>query len=181
MMLPINHVWVSVGTSRWICCVSTFKQVFFEMHLKMGLTRTLQMWWCMILPAWIFATSNTLHTLPTCLFTLGRSRLPRRKLWKIRIMLNLCPSHTEIFSKRRKIYSWLCERLELMWLPLKNDPASRVLGNAFDLDFEFHWANDREIEARWGLTLVEDNCNNLALAKVAGIARMSYNPLVFQW
>ena len=27
---------------------------------------------------------------------------------------------------------------------------------------------------------VEDNCNNLALAKVAGIARMPYNPLVFQ-
>ena len=28
--------------------------------------------------------------------------------------------------------------------------------------------------------LVEDNCNNLTLAKVAEIARMSYNPLVFQ-
>ena len=118
-------------------------------------------------------------TLPTCLFTLGRLRLPRRKLWKIGIMLNMCPSHTEIFSKRRKIYSWLCERLELMWQPLKNGPASRALGNAFDLDLEFHWANDREIEARWGRTLVEDNCNNLAPAKVAGIARMPYNPLVF--
>ena len=112
--------------------------------------------------------------------TLGWSRLPRRKLRKIGLRLNLCPSHTEIFSKRRKIYSWLCERLELMWQPLKNGPASRALGNAFDLDLEFHWANDREIEARWGRTLVEDNCNNLALAKVAGIARMPYNPLVFQ-
>ena len=63
-------------------------------------------------------------------------------------MLNLCPSHTEIFSKRRKIYSWLCERLELMWQLLKNGPACRALGNAFDLDFEFHWVNGREIEAR---------------------------------
>ena len=112
--------------------------------------------------------------------TSDRSRLPRRKLRKIGLRLNLCPSHTEIFSKRRKIYSWLCERLELMWQPLKNGPASRALGNAFDLDLEFHWANDREIEARWGRTLVEDNCNNLAPAKVAGIARMPYNPLVFQ-
>ena len=153
------------------------------MHLKMGLTRTMQMWWCMILPAWIFACHNEkvpqTH-LPTCLLILSRSRLPRRKLRKIGVMLNLCLSHTEIFSKRRKIYSWLCERLELMWQLLRNGPASRALGNAFDLDFEFHWVNGREIEARWGRTLVEDNCNNLALAKVAGIARMPYNPLVFQ-
>ncbi len=28
--------------------------------------------------------------------------------------------------------------------------------------------------------LVEDNWNNLTLAKVAGIARMFYNPAVFQ-
>ena len=82
------------------------------------------------------------------ILALGQSRLPRRKLRKIQHMLNLCPSHTEIFSKRRKIYSWLCERLELMWQLLKNGPACRALGNAFDLDFEFHWVNGREIEAR---------------------------------
>ena len=105
----------------------------------------------------------------------GWSRLPQRKLRKIGLILNLCPSHTEIFSKRRKIYSWLCERLELMWQLLKNAPASRALCNAFDLDFEFHWVNGREIEARWGHMLEEDNCNDLALAKVAGIASMPYN------
>ena len=32
---------------------------------------------------------------------------------KIVYSLNWCLSHTEIFSKRRKIYSWLSERLEL--------------------------------------------------------------------
>ena len=104
--------------------------------------------------------------------------LPWRKLIEIRLVLNLCPSHTEIFSKRRKIYSWMYERLELMRQPLKNFPTSRTLGNAFDLDFEFHYVNGLEIEARWGRTLVEDNCNNFTQAKVAEIARMPYNPLV---
>ena len=33
----------------------------------------------------------------------------KRNRWS----LNKCPSHTEIFSKRRKIYSWMYERLEL--------------------------------------------------------------------
>ena len=75
-------------------------------------------------------------------------RLPWRKLREIGIMLNLCPSHTEIFSKRRKIYSWLCERLELMGLLLKKVPTSRALGNAFDFDFEFHLVKDHKIEAR---------------------------------
>ena len=78
----------------------------------------------------------------------SRLVLPCRKLREIVVRLNLCPSHTEIFSKRRKIYSWLCERLELMGLLLKKVPTSGALGNAFDFDFEFHLVKDHKIEAR---------------------------------
>ena len=42
--------------------------------------------------------------------------LPWRKLIEIRLVLNLCPSHTEIFSKRRKIYSWMSKRLDKSFL-----------------------------------------------------------------
>ena len=74
--------------------------------------------------------------------------LPRRKLRKMVSILNLCPSHTEIFSKRRKIYSWLCERLELMWCALKTNANSKCSWQCFWF-WSWTWLmNGRETETR---------------------------------
>ena len=150
-MLPAYHVCASVGTSKWFYYVSKLVVMYFwkyvcssclkciwrwvwPEHCKCGDAWSADMKFCLPLQKKSTDPPNTSVQLPP----LGWLMLPQRKLRKIRIVLNLCPSHTEIFSKRRKIYSWLCERLELMWQPLKNGHASRALGNAFDLDFEFH-------------------------------------------
>ena len=67
--------------------------------------------------------------------------LPCRKLREIVVRLNMCPSHTEIFSKRRKIYSWMCERLELVCSALAQRYESRALCNVVVFDVEFNqWA-----------------------------------------
>ena len=141
-MLPTIHLRVRDGTSRWFCNVSRHEFLkgahvwnAFENGFDQN-TADGDAWFCQ--HEFLLAS----NTPPSCFrlrFIIASGlRLPWRKLRKIGIMLNLCPSHTEIFSKRRKIYSWLCERLELMRLLLKNAPTSRALGNAFDFDFEFH-------------------------------------------
>ena len=132
----------------------------YEMHLKMGLTRTLQMWWCMICQHEFLLASTKKSSGPsntsTQLLTLGWSMLPRRKRRKSRIMLNLCPSHTEIFSKRRKIYSWLCERLELMLCALKTNTNSKCSWQCFWF-WSWSWLmNGRETETRREQKLDED-------------------------
>ena len=68
----------------------------------------------------------------------SRLVLPCRKLREIVVRLNLCPSHTEIFSKRRKIYSRMCERLELVSSALAQTYESRALRNLVDFDVEFN-------------------------------------------
>ena len=141
-MLPINHVWVSVGTSRWNCCVSS-RHVLLSRSCLECIWRWVWPEHCSCGDAWSCHNKkgeSLNHIYPFAWVpTLGWSRLPRRKLRKIGLMLNLCPSHTEIFSKRRKIYSWLCERLELMWQLLKNVATSRALGNAFEILNFIRW------------------------------------------
>ena len=43
--------------------------------------------------------------------------------------------YTEIFSKRRKIYSWMCERLEMKWKGLQMTRPDWGCGKAFDASF----------------------------------------------
>ena len=61
------------------------------------------------------------HRFPQLVFLFFENKLNKYRIVnasseearKIVYILNWCLSHTEIFSKRRKIYSWLSERLEL--------------------------------------------------------------------
>ena len=139
LLLPILHIWVTVGTSRWFCNV-TLLGVHVWNAFEDGFDQNTadgDAWSCQ---HELLLASNTL---PSCYrlrsIIASGLRLPWRKLREIGIMLNLCPSHTEIFSKRRKIYSWLCERLELMWQLLKNVATSRALGNAFEILNFIRW------------------------------------------
>ena len=50
----------------------------------------------------------------------------------------ICLLHTEIFSKRRKIYSWMWERLELGSSALAQRYESRALRNVVDFDVKFN-------------------------------------------
>ena len=75
--------------------------------------------------------------------------LPERKLREIGYRLNLCPSHTEIFSKRRKIYSWMCERLEMKWNGLQMRRPDWGCGKAFETSSWFDPWMSCEIEARY--------------------------------
>ena len=139
LLLPILHIWVTVGTSRWFCNV-TLLGVHVWNAFEDGFDQnTADGDACSCQHEFLLAS----NTLPSCFmlrFTIATGlRLPWRKLREIGIMLNLCPSHTEIFSKRRKIYSWLCERLELMWQLLKNVATSRALGNAVEILNFIRW------------------------------------------
>ena len=75
------------------------------------------------------------------LLELGSWLLPRRKLEKLVKILNWCLSHTEIFSKRRKICSLMSERLELMTVEKK---YFHRRSDCWKIPLNWNWGRMRE-------------------------------------
>ena len=69
----------------------------------------------------------------------GQLQLPEKN-W---VRLRLCSSYTEIFSKRRKIYSWLNEEPEMVYNKAKNWANQKQSSNCVETCLPYHaflWA-----------------------------------------